>query len=34
MTDTVAALSRLARQDQFLEVVSREEAIARFLRHL
>jgi putative molybdopterin biosynthesis protein len=34
MTDTVAALSRLARQDQFLEVVSREEAIARFHRHL
>jgi putative molybdopterin biosynthesis protein len=34
MTDIEAALSRLARQDQFLEVVSREEAIARFHRHL
>ena len=34
MTDTEAALSRLARQDQFLEVVSRDEATARFHRHL
>ena len=34
MTDIDAALSRLARQDQFLEVVSREEAMARFHRHL
>jgi putative molybdopterin biosynthesis protein len=34
MTDIEAALSRLARQEQFLEVVSREEAIARFHRHL
>src|SRR5262245_41377725 len=34
MTDIDAALARLARQDQFLEVVSREEAIARFHRHL
>jgi putative molybdopterin biosynthesis protein len=29
-----AALGRLARQDQFLEVVDRDEAIARFRRHL
>jgi putative molybdopterin biosynthesis protein len=29
-----AALGRLARQDQFLEVVDRDEAIARFHRHL
>jgi len=34
MTDIDAALSRLARQDQFLEVVSREEGTARFHRHL
>jgi molybdopterin molybdotransferase/putative molybdopterin biosynthesis protein len=34
MQDIDDALSRLARQDQFLEVVSREEAIARFHRHL
>jgi putative molybdopterin biosynthesis protein len=29
-----AALARLARQDQFLQVVDRDEAIARFQRHL
>jgi putative molybdopterin biosynthesis protein len=34
MTDIESALSRLARQDQFLEVVSRGDAIARFHRHL
>jgi putative molybdopterin biosynthesis protein len=34
MKDIEAALSRLARQDQFLEVVGRDEAIARFRRHL
>jgi putative molybdopterin biosynthesis protein len=34
MTDIEAALSRLARQEQFLEVVSSEEATARFHRHL
>ena len=34
MTDIEAALSRLSRQDQFLEVVSREQAIARFHSHL
>src|SRR5262245_34770299 len=34
MQDIDAALSRLARQDQFLEAVSRQEAIARFHRHL
>jgi putative molybdopterin biosynthesis protein len=33
-TDIEAALGRLARQDQFLEVVSRDEAIVRFHRHL
>lgn len=33
-TDIETALSRLARQDQFLEVVGRDEAIARFHRHL
>src|SRR5687767_4082928 len=33
-TDIDTALSRLARQDQFLEVVGRDEAIARFHRHL
>ena len=33
-TDIDTALSRLARQDQFLEVVDRDEAIARFHRHL
>jgi putative molybdopterin biosynthesis protein len=32
--DVGAALARLARQDQFLEVVSRDQAIARFHRHL
>jgi putative molybdopterin biosynthesis protein len=34
MTDIEAALARLARQEQFLEVVSSEEATARFHRHL
>ena len=34
MNDIEAALRRLARQDQFLEVVDRDEAIARFHRHL
>lgn len=34
LTDVEAALGRLARQDQFLEVVDRDEAIARFHRHL
>jgi putative molybdopterin biosynthesis protein len=34
MTDIDSALGRLARQDQFLEVVSRDEAIARFHRHV
>jgi putative molybdopterin biosynthesis protein len=34
MNDIEAALSRLARQDQFLEVVDRDEAIVRFHRHL
>ena len=34
MSEIEAALSRLARQDQFLDVVDREEAIARFHRHL
>jgi putative molybdopterin biosynthesis protein len=34
MNDIAAALSRLARQDQFLDVVGRDEAIARFHRHL
>ena len=29
-----AALEQLARQDQFLEVVGRDEATARFHRHL
>ena len=33
-TDIEAALGRLARQDQFLEVVDHDEAIARFHRHL
>ncbi len=33
-TDIDAALARLARQDQFLEVVDRDEATARFHRHL
>src|SRR5215475_13414767 len=32
--DIEAVLGRLARQDQFLEVVDRDEAIARFHRHL
>jgi putative molybdopterin biosynthesis protein len=34
MSEIEAALSRLARQDQFLDVVDREEATARFHRHL
>jgi putative molybdopterin biosynthesis protein len=34
MTDINDAIARLARQEQFLEVVSREEATARFHRHL
>jgi putative molybdopterin biosynthesis protein len=33
-TDIDAALSRLARQEQFLEVVDRDEAVVRFHRHL
>src|SRR5262245_24501630 len=32
--DTQAALAHLARQDQFLEVVDRDEAVTRFHRHL
>src|SRR5262245_7295327 len=32
--DLVAAVRRAARQEQFLEVVSAEEARARFARHL
>ncbi|HXF52650.1 MAG TPA: molybdopterin biosynthesis protein [Hyphomicrobiaceae bacterium] len=34
MNDVFAALRRLARQDQFLKVVGRDEAIARFHAHL
>jgi putative molybdopterin biosynthesis protein len=34
MNDIEAALRRLAQQDQFLEVVDRDEAVARFHRHL
>jgi putative molybdopterin biosynthesis protein len=34
VTDIEAALSRLARQEQFLEVVGRDEAAKRFHRHL
>src|SRR5262245_47469454 len=34
MNNIEAALRRLARQDQFLEVVDRDEAIARFHRHV
>ncbi len=34
MTDIETAIARLARQEQFLEVVSSEEATARFHRHL
>ena len=34
LADIEAALGRLARQDQFLEVVDRDEAVARFHRHL
>jgi len=34
MNDIEATLRRLARQDQFLDVVDRDEAIARFNRHL
>ena len=33
-TDIEAALGRLARQDQFLEVIDRDEAVARFHQHL
>ncbi|MGH6814544.1 MAG: molybdopterin biosynthesis protein, partial [Hyphomicrobiaceae bacterium] len=34
MKDIQAALSRLVRQDQFLDVVDRDEAMARFHRHV
>jgi putative molybdopterin biosynthesis protein len=34
LADIEAALGRLARQEQFLEVVDRDEATARFHRHL
>jgi putative molybdopterin biosynthesis protein len=34
MKDIEAALRHLARQNQFLEVVDRDEAVARFQRHL
>ena len=34
MNDIPTALRRLARQEQFLEVVGRDEATARFQRHL
>jgi putative molybdopterin biosynthesis protein len=34
MTDIEAALARLARQEQFLEVIGSEEATRRFHRHL
>ena len=34
MTDIEAAIARLARQEQFLDVVNRDEATARFHRHL
>ena len=34
MTDIQAEIARLARQEQFLEVVSSAEASARFHRHL
>jgi putative molybdopterin biosynthesis protein len=34
MQEVEAALARLARQDQFLQVVDRDEAVARFQRHL
>ena len=34
MKEVEAALARLAHQDQFLQVVDRDEAIARFHRHL
>jgi putative molybdopterin biosynthesis protein len=34
MTDVEAALARLARQEQFLEVIGSEEATRRFHRHL
>jgi putative molybdopterin biosynthesis protein len=34
MNDISAALGRLARQEQFLEVVDRDEATTRFQRHL
>src|ERR1700761_7718244 len=32
--DLATELSRLARQEQFLDVVNRDEAVARFHRHL
>ena len=34
MNDTPPALRNLARQEQFLEVVDRDEATARFQQHL
>jgi putative molybdopterin biosynthesis protein len=34
MSDMDAALRRLAQQDQFLEVIDRDEAVARFHKHL
>jgi putative molybdopterin biosynthesis protein len=34
MSDIMAALQQLSRQEQFLEVASRDEATARFHRHL
>ena len=34
MTEIAVALRRLARQEQFLDVVGRDEAAARFHRHL
>lgn len=34
MTEIAAALRRLVRQEQFLDVVGRDEAVARFHRHL
>src|ERR1700730_7797074 len=34
MNDISTALQSLARQEQFLDVVDRDEAIARFHRHL
>ena len=34
MSDIPTALRSLARQEQFLDVVDRDEALARFHRHL